>query len=158
MPELTSIRKDQEESTKISYNYAVLLKHDPYLAQIICSSTICNVYKFNLELAEWEKLNCLGTLFVYSRVAKTVDAIGDSKKYPYGLIVLNRLNLENFSLGISPVSRSRAASDPEMEVKLEDPFIMVQACDGAMYGLWLFNEADREPVLSTMQWCLSQTI
>ncbi|ANB15419.1 Dcp1p [Sugiyamaella lignohabitans] len=158
--EANSTMPDQNnpELTKQSYNYAVLSRYDPFIAQIICTSAICNVYKFNIEQAEWDKINCQGTLFVYSRAAKSPDNIGDSQKFPYGLIVLNRLNEYNFSLGVTPLTISKRTGDPEMEFKLEDSFIMAQAADGAMYGLWLFDTKDRETILNTLQWCLSQSM
>jgi mRNA-decapping enzyme subunit 1 len=139
------------------YNYTVISSHDKYLAQIITSSPICNVYKFNIETSEWDKLNCQGSAFIYSRAAKELDS-GDTTKYPYAVIVLNRLNMDDFSLGITPLSVARKTEDLEMEVKYEDPFIMVQGSDGAMYGLWLFNETDRETFRVTIDWCLNQLL
>lgn len=145
---------------KLQYNYATISRYDPRLAQIFCTSAICTVYKFDVELGEWDKVNCQGTIFVYSRALKPGDVAteNDTQKYPYGLFVLNRLNADNFSLGLCPASVSRRLGGPEMHVSLEDPYIMVQSLDGAMYGLWLFNESDRNPMCDTLKWCLSQEI
>lgn len=145
-----------DEKSKQAYNYAVLSRHDPKVAQIFFSSAICNAYKFNIEEGEWDKLDCQGTLFIYSRVARDANDVGDAYKFPYGLTILNRLSLENFTLGISPLCIAQVSGEPEMAVSMEDPFIMVQSADGGMYGLWLFHERDREPVLQTIQWCLDQ--
>lgn len=189
------------ETSKQAYNYQVLSFHDPKLAQIFATSSICNVYKFNIDSGEWEKLECQGTLFIYSRqiqqqqqqqqqidnstnakgrsgrssansstsninsesstsADKGPNDAGDNKidPYPYGLMVLNRLSLDNFSLGITPDSVARKYGLPEMEVKLEDPFIMVEASDGEMYGLWLFHEGDRPLVEGMIKWCLDAQI
>lgn len=175
------------ETSKQAYNYQVLSFHDPKLAQIFATSSICNVYKFNIDSGEWEKLECQGTLFIYSRqlqqqqqqninansntneinnpepnrVADTLSSGTIDNKvdpYPYGLMVLNRLSLDNFSLGITPDSVAQKYGLPEMEVKLEDPFIMVEAGDGEMYGLWLFHEGDRPLVEGMIKWCLNAQI
>lgn len=150
--------KELDDQTRQAYNYAVISRHDSNLAQIFFTSSICNVYKFDIDSGEWDKLNCQGTLFIYSRVAKDADDVGDSKKFPYGLMVLNRLSLDNFTLGLTPLSISAKSGDPEMEANLTDPFIMIQAADGAMYGLWLFFEQDRPTAVSTISWCLNQSI
>lgn len=202
-----------DPAAKQAYNYGVLSLHDPDLAQVFATSSICNVYRYNLELSEWEKLECQGTLFVYSRRqdrsnASNLTAGSDNKRrtkkqgntntsggnrsvesdgnssdtlslaqqqdqsndqdqsqqnkkqdaYPYGLMVLNRLSLENFSLGITPLSVSTKHNYPEMDVKLDDPFIMIEAADGEMYGLWLFHEEDRPLVQGMIKWCLDAQI
>lgn len=143
-------------TSRLNYNYTVISKLDKYVAQIICSSPICNVYKFNIESGEWDKLNCQGSVFVYSRAAK--EDVGDTLKFPYAVIVINRLNMDDFSVGITPLSIARRTEDLEMEVKYEDPFIMIHGSDGAMYGLWLFNESDRELFRTTIDWCLNQVM
>jgi hypothetical protein len=148
--------REVDAATKQAYNYAVISRHDTKLAQVFFTSAICNVYKFDIEAGEWDKLNCQGTLFIYSRVARESSDVGDAKRFPYGLMVLNRLSLDNFILGLTPVSISAKTDEPEMEVELEDPFIMIQAADGAMYGLWLFHEADRSVAETTIAWCLNQ--
>lgn len=157
----------QEDVTqqKLQYNYATISRYDPLLAQIICTSAICTVYKFDMDAGEWDKVNCQGTIFVYSRampVAKLSDfspsSSSDLQKFPYGLFVLNRLNADNFSLGLCPKSICQRTGSPNMEVSLDNPYIMVQATDGAMYGLWLFNESDRKPVCDALNWCLTQEL
>ena len=170
-----------DANAKQLYNYGVLTLHDPKLAQIFATSSICNVYKYNIDNGEWEKLDCQGTLFVYSRRQDMpTNSSGNGKRrrgkkgnasdtqdqqeqqqidpYSYGLMVLNRLSLENFSLGITPLSVAAKLDLPEMEVKLEDPFIMVEAADGEIYGLWLFHEADRPIVEGMIKWCLNAQI
>lgn len=144
------------EEDRQKYNYSVLGRHDPRIYQIFFTSSICNVYKYDLEENQWEKLNCQGTLFIYSRVARDPNDIGDTQKYPYALMVLNRLSIENFTLGITPLSLAKEFNDgSEMDINMEDPFIMVQSSDEQMYGLWLFHDQDRERTLTTLQWCLN---
>lgn len=156
-----------DPNAKQAANYGVLLLHDPKLAQIFATSSICNVYKYNMNSSEWEKLECQGTLFVYSRRQDMGGPNNESNQhgqsqpqdpYPYGIMVLNRLSLENFSLGITPLSISSKYDFPEMDVKLEEPFIMVEATDGGMYGLWLFHEEDRPMVQGMIQWCLDAQV
>lgn len=218
-----------DEASKQAYNYGVVSMHDPKLAQIFATSSICNVYKYNVDQDEWEKLDCQGTLFVYSRrqdvqsgnaeadngggesgsgkskrrkkqknnanitatpatttasatdseaqAAELLQAIQgggsstaapqeqqqqqqqqpepESDPYPYGLMVLNRLSLENFSLGIMPHCFAEKYDLPEMDSKLEEPFIMVEGTDGGMYGLWVFQESDREYIQQVIEFCLN---
>lgn len=201
-PQATGI----DETSKQAFNYGVLRMHDPKLAQIFATSSICNVYKYSMERSEWEKLECQGTLFVYSRqqnvnagaaagATDKTQAQGTGKRrkrknpnasqsatptieqqqelqeaapesqpqqqqqpefdqYPYALTVLNRLSLENFSLGITPLCFSEKYDLPEMDVKLEEPFIMVEGTDGGMYGLWVFHENDRPYIEQVIRFCL----
>lgn len=146
----------QTEALTVSfYNYSVLLRHDPHLAQLFVTSSICNVYRFNIEKSEWDKTNIQGTLFIYSRVAKEGLGPGNTGIFPYGLMVLNRLSLEDFTLGITPEVISSRHEGPEVAVEMEGNFIMIQAADGVMYGLWVFDETDRQLVLSTLQHCIA---
>lgn len=105
----------------------------------------------------------LGTLFIYSRRVAPEDT---SDPYPYALIILNRTSPENFSIGLIPQNVSyytnagvqkEAGDIPEMNSSLEDSFIMVSASDGQMYGLWLFDEKDRDPALGLINWCLHES-
>ncbi|CAN6637797.1 mRNA-decapping enzyme subunit 1 [Trichomonascus vanleenenianus] len=146
-----------DETARQAYNYAVLARHDPKIAQVFLTSSICNVYQFDLEDGEWKKLHYQGPMFIYSRAPRDTNDPGDALKYPYGLFVLNRLGIENFTLGITPTKLTAQSDGQEMQVKYEDPFIMVQASDGAMYGLWLFSEEDRTAVTQTLNWCLNPT-
>lgn len=144
-----------EALTASFYNYSVLLRHDPHLAQLFVTSSICNVYRFNIEKSEWDKTNYQGTLFIYSRVEKEGLGPGNTGIFPYGLMVLNRLSLEDFTLGITPEAISTRQGGPEVAVEMEGNFIMIQAADGVMYGLWVFDETDRQLVLSTLQHCIA---
>ena len=76
----------KEAALRNSLNHTVLKLHDEQIYQILYTSSICNVYKFDLQDQQWNKVECQGTLFFYKRQ--------DSK---FGLMVLNRLNLENLA-------------------------------------------------------------
>lgn len=147
------------EQMKIKYNHQVLAYHDPKLAHIFSTSCICNVYKFDVEEEKWEKLDCQGTLFVYSRQQQmNENGEVETDPYPYGVMVLNRTSLENFSLGITPTSIANKLGIENMEVTLDDPFIMIATSSGEMFGLWLFYEPDRNSVEQMIQWCLNANI
>lgn len=128
-------------------NYAVIRKHDPALTQLFFTSSMCSVYKFNIAAEQWDKTEVQGSLFMYSRVA--------NDDYPYAALVLNRNNNQDFFLGITPTHISLERGRIPLSVKLEDKFLMVQVSPEEIYGLWLFDEIDREKLNGLMSWCLT---
>ena len=65
--------------------------------------------------------------------------ISFSKNAPYfGLYVLNRLSIENFSLHLTDFE----------EINLTDEFIIYQTSEGVANALWLYEKKDRERILA----------
>lgn len=161
--QLKKKQQQLEEYSRQTLNHIALTNIDSKTGQVFFNSAICSVYKFSMTSNSWEKLSVLGTLFIYSRRVAPED---ETDPYPYALIILNRTSPENFSLGLIPQNVSyytnagvqKDSNDiPEMNSSLEDSFIMVSASDGQMYGLWLFDEKDRDPALSLINWCLHES-
>ncbi|ODQ67974.1 PH domain-like protein, partial [Nadsonia fulvescens var. elongata DSM 6958] len=115
--------QEVELLNKQAFNYTVLLRHDPRLAHIFFTSPICNIYKFKVETSEWEKTHYQGTLFIYQR-NPIVDSPRLAERYPFALKVMNRLDSENFTLGLMPTNIVTPGMN-KMNVSLEDTFIMV---------------------------------
>lgn len=134
----------ESPGTRDAINHAVLKKHDPALSQIIFTSSICDVYKFDSD--GWRQMNVKGTLFLYARVS--------TDGFPYALLVLNRNNNADFYLGIQPRQMSLKYGRPVVETALEDSVVMIQPDPNNVYGLWLFDSSDRQTVLSLIQWCI----
>ncbi|KAI8364724.1 uncharacterized protein BYT42DRAFT_590160 [Radiomyces spectabilis] len=111
-------------------NLAVLQRHDPAIVDILDQSAHAVVYKFSPDKQSWERLGYEGVVFVTQR-----------RRAPYfGLYILNRQTIENYSLLLSDFE----------EIKLTDDFIIYQTNEGQACALWLFEEKDRERMLKVM--------
>ncbi|KAI8982325.1 hypothetical protein BDF20DRAFT_866276 [Mycotypha africana] len=109
-------------------NLDVLKRHDPNICDILDQSAHAVVYKFDIDKASWEKLGYEGVIFLTQ---------GKSAPY-FGLYILNRLSIENFSLQLTDFE----------EINLTDEFIIYQTNEGEACALWLFEKRDRERILS----------
>ncbi|KAI8369724.1 hypothetical protein BD560DRAFT_330082 [Blakeslea trispora] len=109
-------------------NLEVLKRHDPNISDILDQSAHAVVYKFDTEKTIWEKLGYEGVIF-----------LTQGKNAPYfGLYVLNRLSIENFSLHLTDFE----------EINLTDEFIIYQTSEGVANALWLYEKKDRERILA----------
>lgn len=135
-------------STIESFNYSVVSRHDQELSQIFFTSPICEVYQYDSDAGSWNKKDCKGTLFLYSRI--THD------EYPYAALVLNRQSNDDFKMGITPWATSDKSHLHKMAVELNDNLLVIHASPEEIYGLWLFSEEDRKSCLSLIEWCLSK--
>ncbi|KAJ1555341.1 mRNA-decapping enzyme 1B [Cladochytrium tenue] len=73
-------------------NLSVLRRHDAAVSEIVDLATYVVVYNFDPERQAWARRGVEGTLFVVRRAVAPW----------YSLVVLNRLALENFTVGLSP--------------------------------------------------------
>lgn len=135
-----------EEARKTS-NYSVLKKHDPCLDKVIFSSSICDVYEFDIALEQWVPIHQKGTVFLYSRISD------DSQ--PYAILVMNRLKPTDFKINIVPRMRSVQIGEKPTEAQIQDSTIMIQQGGDKVFGLWLFEESDRQHFLDLINWCLT---
>lgn len=102
----------------------------------------------------------------------TIKILQGEDIYNYGLILLNRSNPENFSLGIVPNSvvnkrrifhknHNSAAttniSDMElnnMQIEKNDGLLIIKSLLGQVFGLWIYNEKDRETLFTLIKYLL----
>eukprot|EP00127_Corallochytrium_limacisporum_P004085 Clim_evm30s157 gene=Clim_evmTU30s157 len=81
------------------------------------------VYSFKNETGSWEKLDIVGSLFLFQRMGNP----------PYGLFVLNRQSMQNLIEYVGP----------GFEMSVQDPFMMIRTINGTIYGLWFYEQEDR---------------
>ncbi|KAI3406424.2 DCP1 [Candida oxycetoniae] len=163
----------RDEALKLytnALNSNVISRYDPAFKQLLCYTSHCVIYKFNDESDEWVKTDFQGALALYARdqLSKSslqrIESLQDLQTILcFGLILLNRNNPDCFSLGLVPneISRLCSYSDDfavhEMDVELNDNLIIVRNLLGDIYGLWVFNEADRLVLLETIKLCLNSS-
>lgn len=161
--------KEALELYRNTLNFNVISRYDPAIKQVICHTSHCVIYKFNNESQEWIKSDYQGTLAIYLRDFHVPN--GESpvtyqdlqNLFCYGLILLNRNNPKCFSIGLLPKKvvnhffPSGINGKPvfEMDVELNDNLIIVKNLFGEIYGLWVFNEADRIKLFKILSSCLS---
>lgn len=133
--------------SKEQYNHAVIARHDPALSQLIFTSSVCDVFIWDDSINDWRGTETKGTLFLYSRIA--------ADEYPYTLLVLNRQNIQDWSLGITPAVMALRKGETPIGVKLQENFLMLQA-ENRVYGLWLYESADRQVALQLIDWCITK--
>lgn len=160
------------ELYKNTLNFNVINRYDPAVKQLLYTTSHCVIYKYDEPTQEWVKSDYQGTLALYLRDFVNPQN-GGMLTYPdlqrlfcYGLILLNRLNPECFSLGLLPnkVTRQFLPNGlgnngvTEMDVEINDNLIIVKNLLGEIYGLWVFNEEDRQKLYKLMSFCLNNEV
>ncbi|CCH62677.1 hypothetical protein TBLA_0I00120 [Henningerozyma blattae CBS 6284] len=85
--------------------------------------------------------------------------------YNYGLIVLNRINPDNFSLGIVPnsVINKRKLFEAEedsknplekMGVEVKDDLVIIKNLKHEVYGIWIHTVPDRQNIYELIKYLL----
>lgn len=104
--------------------------------------------------------------FSYTPHHYSTDAILEGKDiYNYGLIVLNRINPDNFSMGIVPnsVINKRKLFDPTeneknplelMGVEVKDDLVIIKNLKHEVYGIWIHTIADRQNIYELIKYLL----
>lgn len=138
-------------------------KYDPKLKCIIRQTPYSVLYKFSTQNDEWEKLEFEGPLVFYERNVDPVEpqlafpAPGQEQvvserlkmkdNYVKGLMIINRNNPKNISLGIIPKSYSSAYHhffrNSYYEVQMSNDLIILKNHLGEVYGIWIHDETDR---------------
>lgn len=154
---------------KNTLNFNVISRYDPLVKQLLYTTSHCVIYRFEAESEEWIKTEFLGTLALYLRnfstdiSNRTLTRNDLQSLFCYGLILLNRQKPENFSLGLLPNKATRryfpngvdGNGINETNVEMNDSFIMVKNLIGEIYGLWVFNEDDRQKLYKLIDFCLN---
>lgn len=175
----TTTVKQQKISTKKALelykntlNFNVISRYDPQIKQLLFNTSHCVLYKFNDDEEEWVKSDYQGTLALYLRDFQ-VPAQGTIPSYQdlqtlfcYGLVLLNRNNPECFSIGLLPNKVSTHffpnglnsnLGVSEMCAELNDNLIIIKNLLGDIYGLWIFNEDERDKLFKLIEFCLNNT-
>lgn len=156
------------ELYKETLNLNVISRYDPCIKKLLYQTAYSVIYKFDETQENWIKTDYQGSLALYLRdfqvPTATSPAFQDLQKlFCYGLILLNRSNLDLFSIGILPnnVTNHYFPNGVDncgilrMDVELKDSLIIVKNLLGEIYGLWIFNESDRSKLHKLLQFCLT---
>lgn len=87
----------------------------------------------------------------------TKDVVQNDLFYKFGLIVLNRLQPENFSIGIlgdQYLQKADLEAEKGMFVEVMEEIVIVRDFNGKVWGLWLYDVNDREIVSKLLTYCL----
>ncbi|CDK28133.1 unnamed protein product [Kuraishia capsulata CBS 1993] len=168
-PDASVAERQTLEIYKNALNFNVIAKYDPLVKNLIFQSSHCVVYRF--ENDDWVKLDYQGPIVLYSRRYKneiddeqkakeqepltydTETILRDDTYYEYGIIVYNRNKPQNFSIGIIPTKRLRAKEDA-MIFEKNDELIIVKDLAGDAFGLWIFDEKDRDYICQVLNYCI----
>ncbi|KAM3162309.1 mRNA-decapping enzyme subunit 1 [Lachancea thermotolerans] len=174
-------------------NYNVIGRYDPKIKQLLFHTPHASVYKWDFARDEWVRLEYQGVLAIYLRdISKGGDLLPDEAEdersilatparpngperitevlrgrdiYNYGLILLNRMNPENFSLGIAPnsVINKRRLFAPEedaqqplecMKVEVRDDLVIIKDLRHEVFGIWIHTVPDRKNVYELIKYLL----
>lgn len=174
-------------------NFNVIGRYDPKIKQLLFHTPHASVYKWDFNKDEWTKLDYQGVLAIYLRdVSDTEDTlpiIDNSEQsvttaasqnidipacgatlegrdiYNYGLIILNRINPDNFSMGILPnnVVNKRKLFDLDenlsnplesMGVEVKDELVIIKNLKNEVYGIWIHTVADRQNIYELIKYLL----
>lgn len=99
-----------------------------------------------------------------ANLVSITEVLKNDAFYEFGIIVLNRSKVENFSLGLIPnqnlipdtlnlkyLKRQKDIdgfddSNEKFIIEKNGELVIIKALDGNTYGLWLFDETDRDYV------------
>lgn len=110
------------DSVELQISVTSLQRVDPYVKEILATSTHVALYKFNPVNNEWEKSDTEGALFVYTRSGEPFHSI----------MILNRLNTKNL---IEPIVK-------EFDYQMQTPFLLYRNSKSKIYGIWFFTPED----------------
>nr|XP_022916001.1 mRNA-decapping enzyme 1B [Onthophagus taurus] len=110
------------DSVELRMSVTSIKRVDPYVKDILATSTHVALYKFNPLANEWEKTETEGALFLYSRNGE-----------PYhSLVIMNRLNTENL---IEPIVK-------EFDYQMQAPFLLYRNSMNKIFGIWFYNREE----------------
>ncbi|ODQ78035.1 hypothetical protein BABINDRAFT_163073 [Babjeviella inositovora NRRL Y-12698] len=156
-------QKQQQQQQQLEFyrntlNFNVISRYDPKINNVVYDSPYAVAYKFDQASEEWEKLEYLGLVSVYSRLnydpAKPLDPHAVQDDFYYGLIILNRSSPANFSIGIVPNCISEWKKSVLMSVEQQGDLVIIQDVKEDVYGIWLFDKKDREELLKALRYVL----
>ncbi|KAG5517980.1 hypothetical protein PMAC_000435 [Pneumocystis sp. 'macacae'] len=125
-----------EQTTLYDLNIRVLRLHHPKITSIVARSPYVVLYSFSDTEKTWTKEHCEGTLFIFST------------NNGYGYTILNRLSLESFSADL-------VCPD---DLEYSDPYIIHRLHNEKIYGLWIWEEIDRQKISSLMINCAKHNL
>ncbi|KAL1463521.1 hypothetical protein WDU94_015266 [Cyamophila willieti] len=117
--------------TDSEVNVSAIRRVDPLVKDLVDSATHVALYSFNGPKNEWDKTNIEGALFVYKRVGNPL----------YSMFILNRNSPENL---LEPVVK-------DLNLQLQNPFILYKNKQGLIYGIWFYNKEDCERISDILQ-------
>jgi hypothetical protein len=126
---------------KRSRNLVALQGDDSHICDIAEEVAHVEVYKFDPASAKWDKMGVAGTGFIVIR----------SSEPKYRFQVLNKSGIENFSMDVDKISKT----------KEQAPYIMVKCTlNGApvILGLWVHDEGERGQLLSSLSSAIAGTL
>lgn len=186
-----SYMEEQSSSTLEFYrkalNFNVIGRYDPKIKQLLFHTPHASIYKWDTTKDEWNKLDYQGVLAIYLRDIgdgnSTLPAEEQSQSqqhsdntdsgktligrdiYNYGLIILNRINPDNFSMGIVPnnvINKRKVFNTVEddqntlelMGVEVKDDLVIIKNLKHEVYGIWIHTVADRQNIYELIKYLL----
>ncbi|XP_044754069.1 mRNA-decapping enzyme 1A [Coccinella septempunctata] len=122
---------DENEAASLRISFASVKRIDPYVKEILATSSHVALYRFNTNTNEWEKTGVEGALFIYSRNGEPFHSI----------LFMNRLDPNNV---IEPIING-------FEYQLQTPFLLYKNSSSKIFGIWFFNREDCTSVTSLIE-------
>lgn len=174
-------------------NFNVIGRYDPKIKQLLFHTPHASVYKWDFIKDEWMRLEYQGVLAIYLRDISSnggllpegegnkesilampgqaagsengIEELRGSDIYNYGLIILNRMNPENFSIAIAPNSsvNKRKIFEPNedakqplecMAVEVKDDLVIIKNLRHEVYGIWIHTVPDRNNLYELIKYLL----
>lgn len=174
-------------------NFNVIGRYDPKIKQLLFHTPHASIYKWDFNKDEWNKLDYQGVLAIYLRdisnrefilpnVEDDSSMMDDSNVnlqhhyrhgqilqgediYNYGLILLNRINPDNFSMGIVPnsVINKRKLFDAQlnqtnplekMGIEVKDDLVIIKNLKHEVFGIWIHTVVDRQNIYELIKYLL----
>ncbi|KAL6926405.1 hypothetical protein ACO0SA_003893 [Hanseniaspora valbyensis] len=167
---------------KKELNFKITKTYDDKIKSLIYHLNHCKIYQFDNESSDWQFLSCQGPLVLYERELTITDngyePLGENEfedgfdvnqlsgkdGYKYGLLVFNRLEPINFSLGISndsafiqkQVEENGESAFNEMKVDLKEELVILKSHLNEVFGIWIEETEEREAVYQLLKAFISK--
>lgn len=164
-----------EEIFKQALSFNVIAKYDPAITQLLHISSYCVIYQYDEDGEDWVKTSYMGPVAVYSRRSvwdknssdDKIEPVGvedllNSKTgefYRFGLLVLNRSQPENFSLGFlgdKYLKEADIVEEKNILVEKSEQLIIIRDFTRKAFGLWVFDEKDRDYLYKLLLYCIDK--
>lgn len=176
--ESTESASQTTEIYKQALTFNVVAKYDPAITQLLHISSYCVIYQFDEDAEDWVKSSYMGPVCVYARRSvwdKYSEDISDDKiatvsvddllkakqgeYYKFGLLVLNRSQPDNFSLGFlgdKYLNEDDVVEEKNLLIEKSDELIIVRDFNGKAFGLWIFDPKDRDYLYQLLLYCIDK--
>lgn len=154
----TNIDQQTADLYRKLLTFNVIGKYDPQIKHLIADTYHSTIFKYVGD--NWTKLDIEGVLALYSRNFQTLDNANTTgvftreevmkrESYPFGILILNRLNLDNWNVGL--INNSSIENGDGIKLEMKDGLIIIKNLQDEVYGIWIHDEEIKKDLYKSLE-------